>query len=55
MVAEGVEDGVAQAMLAGWGCDLLQGFAIGRPMADVDLRRWLARFPHVEVVAAVGV
>ena len=34
-----MEDGVAQAMLAGWGCDLVQGFAIGRPMADADLRR----------------
>jgi diguanylate cyclase (GGDEF)-like protein len=53
VVAEGVEDGVAHAMLAGWGCDLVQGFAIGRPMPDEDLRRWLARFPRVAVVADV--
>jgi EAL domain-containing protein (putative c-di-GMP-specific phosphodiesterase class I) len=53
VVAEGVEDAVAQSMLATWGCDLVQGFAIGRPMPDGDFRRWLARFPRVQTAADV--
>jgi len=38
VVAEGVEDADAADMLRAWGCDLLQGFHIGRPTAAAELR-----------------
>lgn len=37
VVAEGVEDAAAYALLAGFGCDLAQGYHMGRPMPADDL------------------
>ncbi|MCF6745548.1 EAL domain-containing protein [Blastococcus sp. KM273128] len=45
VVAEGVEDDGTRAVLAGLGCDTVQGFAIGHPMPVVDFRAWLAARP----------
>jgi diguanylate cyclase (GGDEF)-like protein len=43
MVAEGVEDPAALALLEAWGCDLAQGFYIARPMPAARLLPWLRR------------
>ncbi|TFD42960.1 EAL domain-containing protein [Cryobacterium sp. TMT1-2-1] len=42
MVAEGVEDSVAYADLAGYGCDVAQGFYMSRPIPAAELDAWLA-------------
>jgi len=42
VVAEGVEDGTTQALLAGWGCDLVQGYHVSRPLRAADVDDWLA-------------
>ncbi|MGY1668454.1 putative bifunctional diguanylate cyclase/phosphodiesterase [Geodermatophilus sp. SYSU D00696] len=42
LVAEGIEDEVTAARLAGLGCDVAQGYAVARPMPVGDLLRWLA-------------
>jgi diguanylate cyclase (GGDEF)-like protein len=42
VVAEGVEDGTTQALLAGWGCDLVQGYHVSRPLRAADVDGWLA-------------
>jgi diguanylate cyclase len=39
--AEGVEDRETWQMLMELGCDLAQGYWIGRPMSATDLMRWL--------------
>ena len=41
-VAEGVEDPGLRPQLQALGCDAAQGFAISRPMPDIDATRWLA-------------
>ena len=41
VVAEGVEDAATQAALTAMGCDLLQGFYIGRPASAINLDAWL--------------
>ena len=43
VVAEGVETAEQQAWLLEHGCDLLQGYFIGRPMPRDALHTWLAR------------
>ncbi|WP_130178905.1 bifunctional diguanylate cyclase/phosphodiesterase [Cryobacterium sp. SO1] len=43
MVAEGVESGVAYAELAGYGCDVAQGFYLSRPVPAAELDAWLAK------------
>ena len=43
VTAEGVEDDLTLERLARFGCDLAQGFEIGRPMPPVEFDRWLAR------------
>ena len=43
VVAEGVEDQTTMALLAGMGCDLIQGWAVARPMPLADLRAFLRR------------
>lgn len=45
VVAEGIEDAGALAMLAGWGCDEGQGYHISRPVPLDELRAWLAGRP----------
>ena len=42
MVAEGVEDSVAYAMLIDYGCDQAQGYYISRPVPAAELDIWLA-------------
>jgi diguanylate cyclase (GGDEF)-like protein/PAS domain S-box-containing protein len=45
VVAEGVEDTMSYEQLARLGCDLAQGFYLGRPMPADQLDRWLADAP----------
>lgn len=40
VVAEGVEDERTLGLLCEMGCDYAQGYFIGRPMTDVELRKW---------------
>jgi len=42
VVAEGVEDAGTQDMLSAMGCDLIQGYHLGRPMPTEELLPWLA-------------
>lgn len=42
VTAEGVETATVQALLAGMGCDLAQGYFIAKPMAIADLETFLA-------------
>lgn len=44
VVAEGVEDGVVLDLVAGWGCDEVQGFHIARPMEASGLAEWVSRW-----------
>ncbi len=46
VTAEGVEDGETLAYLTGLGCDLAQGYYIGRPMWAKDIPGWLEGRPH---------
>ena len=43
VVAEGVEDTDALALLKSYGCDYAQGFHIARPMPVADLGAWLEK------------
>jgi diguanylate cyclase (GGDEF)-like protein len=45
VVAEGVEDQLTWDLLAGMGCDLVQGYHLGRPMPVADLLGWLQGRP----------
>lgn len=42
IVAEGVEDERSWNMLRDLGCDIVQGYYLGRPMPEDDLDKWLA-------------
>ena len=42
VVAEGVESPALQEMLQGFGCDVVQGYGICRPVAAAELTTWLA-------------
>lgn len=42
VVAEGVEDAEAMAILADWGCDTAQGYFISRPLPLTGLIDWLS-------------
>jgi EAL domain-containing protein (putative c-di-GMP-specific phosphodiesterase class I) len=42
VVAEGIETPVERAFLEALGCDVVQGFGVGRPMPSAQLREWLA-------------
>jgi len=46
VVAEGVEDRQTWEMLAARGCDEGQGFLMGRPMDEPQLRAWLDESPY---------
>jgi EAL domain-containing protein (putative c-di-GMP-specific phosphodiesterase class I) len=52
MVAEGVEDAGALALLQEWGCDVAQGFYIARPMPARAVAEWLSALCRVEAVPA---
>ncbi|MGA9671130.1 MAG: EAL domain-containing response regulator [Terracidiphilus sp.] len=41
VVAEGVESKEVMDQLREWGCDIVQGFFISRPMAREDVKPWL--------------
>jgi EAL domain-containing protein (putative c-di-GMP-specific phosphodiesterase class I) len=41
VVAEGVEDQATWNLLASMGCDLVQGWHLGRPMPVAELVPWL--------------
>ena len=43
-VAEGVESAEQQATLAALGCDLIQGYFIGKPMRAEAFRHWLRKY-----------
>lgn len=43
VVAEGVESDAQARMLAGWGCDMLQGFRFAAPMEEDALVAWIQR------------
>jgi EAL domain-containing protein (putative c-di-GMP-specific phosphodiesterase class I) len=43
--AEGIESAEALDLLTKLGCDLAQGYHIGRPMPEKDLRGWLRESP----------
>jgi PAS domain S-box-containing protein/diguanylate cyclase (GGDEF)-like protein len=45
VVAEGVEDAAALAVLRGLGCDTAQGYHLGRPMPAAELSRLLGAEP----------
>lgn len=51
VVAEGIETDGQELMLRRLGCDLVQGFGVGRPLGASDLARWLAE-RRDQVVAA---
>ncbi|MFK7733496.1 MAG: putative bifunctional diguanylate cyclase/phosphodiesterase [Pseudomonadales bacterium] len=44
VVAEGVEDAEAQALLEQWGCDKLQGFYFSKPLPYEDFLLWMGSF-----------
>ncbi len=44
VVAEGVEDRATLELLASWGCDLAQGYYIGRPMPPGGVPNWLVEW-----------
>ena len=43
VVAEGVENGEQRDLLVEMGCDELQGYLFGKPMAGKELAQWSAR------------
>jgi diguanylate cyclase (GGDEF)-like protein/PAS domain S-box-containing protein len=45
VVAEGVEDTISYEQLTRLGCDLAQGYYMGRPMPAHELERWLTSTP----------
>ena len=52
VVAEGVEDAVTLALLADWGCDLVQGYHVSRPLPPAGLEAWLCAQGDRERVGA---
>jgi EAL domain-containing protein (putative c-di-GMP-specific phosphodiesterase class I) len=47
-VAEGVESGEHLRMVQAAGCDLAQGWLLGRPMPPADIPAWVARVHEAE-------
>lgn len=43
VVAEGVEEARALALLRSWGCDVIQGYYISRPVPAVEFEAWMER------------
>jgi diguanylate cyclase (GGDEF)-like protein len=48
VVAEGVEDAGTLAALRALGCDVAQGYLLGRPLSQDDFQAWLSAPPRVE-------
>ena len=46
VVAEGVEDRTTWELLDQFGCDLVQGYFVSRPVPAEELARWLSRRPR---------
>ena len=51
VIAEGVEHAEALALLAGYGCDMAQGYFFSRPLAGDALLEWARAF-HLRGVPA---
>lgn len=49
VVAEGVENERAFAMLKNWGCNKLQGYFISRPISAADFEVWIKEYKVPEV------
>ncbi|MCD4862669.1 putative bifunctional diguanylate cyclase/phosphodiesterase [Pseudomonas sp. PLB05] len=43
VVAEGVEEARALALLRSWGCDVIQGYYISRPVPAAEFEAWMER------------
>lgn len=52
VVAEGVEDQAGLEVLRALGCDIAQGYYIGRPMPAADLEHWLHHSPWASAARA---
>lgn len=48
VVAEGVEDEMSMDLLREWGCDIIQGYYISRPLSKSDFEVWLENSPFGE-------
>jgi EAL domain-containing protein (putative c-di-GMP-specific phosphodiesterase class I) len=46
VVAEGVEDQAGWDLLGQFGCDLVQGYFVSRPVPAAELARWLDASPY---------
>jgi diguanylate cyclase (GGDEF)-like protein len=46
VIAEGVEDGKVRQMLQDFGCDLVQGYHISKPLSDEGFQEWLSHARH---------
>ena len=53
VVAEGVQDGMAQSKLADMGCDLVQGYHICRPVPAAELELWMETHPLTNSLPSV--
>jgi len=47
VVAEGVENNASLGILGQYGCDMIQGYYLGKPMPPDDLSNWAARWREV--------
>jgi diguanylate cyclase (GGDEF)-like protein len=54
VTAEGVEARAVWETLTHWGCDLSQGYLMGRPMSAEDLAAWLLESPWAGLNARPG-
>jgi EAL domain-containing protein (putative c-di-GMP-specific phosphodiesterase class I) len=54
VIAEGVEEESARALLLKLGCDQGQGYLFSRPLTAEQLERWLADRPPVRLVSSVA-
>ena len=50
VVAEGVEDIASLNILKDWGCNVIQGYYISRPLKKADLEEWLESSEYSECV-----
>lgn len=44
VVAEGVENNASLGILGQYGCDMIQGYFLGKPMPPEDLSQWAERW-----------